>query len=122
MIGRAYYGLFNILAEYLRNYVTIRNDASGHKDVVDALKQCGDPQIYAIGSFLEDLRDARNKADYKMHLAAFDSMPNAKSWFDETRSYADDALAIFGGQNGATALRLVQSDWRAWKKKLQPGD
>ena len=120
IVGRAYYGLFNLLAAFLRNYISIRDDASGHKDVADALKQCTDNQIYEMGSFLEDLRAARNKADYKMHLRDLDSMPNAKWWFGEARTCADDVIARFTGQAGVAALKLVQTDWQAWKNKLTP--
>lgn len=72
-ISRAYYSVYNIL-RVRANYVN-RNGTSSHKDFINSLKNPGDDlydaflfedrdDLVYIGNQLDDLRKARNEADY----------------------------------------------------------
>lgn len=120
-IGRAYYGLFNLLASYVNPFVRIRQDAGGHKDLEMILKQSTDPVIQRMGSFIEDLRERRNEADYKLHLPDLDDIRNVRGWVDDAKRIAGDAKRVLDGSNGRKALEQVRLDWLAYKRKIAPG-
>ena len=99
----------------------IQKEAKGHKDVSEALKQCTRTDVVKIGSFLEDLRSARNDADYRMELQDIDVMDNAIGWVEDARKATEDAVKIFGGAAGIEVLQLVKTDWQVYQKKIAAG-
>ena len=66
-IGRCYYALFNLAREKLDGVIVFRALPEDHRDLVKYLKLTrGTPS--RLGHILEDLRNRRNDADYKMNL------------------------------------------------------
>lgn len=71
-VGRAYYGLYNVVAGKLANLgFSLAFDPSGHTKACRYLTQTGIAQAVQVGKTLDSLREERNKADYIMHAAGF---------------------------------------------------
>lgn len=65
-ISRAYYGVFCIARNYLKNNKNITNSSpEPHKFVIEILKNSQDSSEQIIGQYLATLRKERNLADYE---------------------------------------------------------
>lgn len=66
-IGRSYYALFNLARERFDDVLVFRALPEDHKNLIKYLKLTrGTPS--KLGHILEDLRNRRNDADYRMNL------------------------------------------------------
>jgi hypothetical protein len=74
-VSRSYYGLFNMLTQFLRNnQISVVKTAEAHKKVSNYLFNCGIEEAQLVASHLDDLRDDRNDADYDLEERKFDDM------------------------------------------------
>jgi len=65
-VSRAYYGIFCIARNYLRDKRNIQIPSlSTHEFVINKFKYSNDLKETLIGNYLGSLRDERNKADYE---------------------------------------------------------
>jgi hypothetical protein len=65
--SRDYYAAFLEAAEFLAKAgVQVERTASGHKQVQHLLTNSGDNELAEAGKILDDLRDDRNGADYRL--------------------------------------------------------
>ncbi len=66
-VSRAYYGAFHAVSELLRSWdVVVRRNSFGHQDAIDALRRSQHPVAREIGGALDNLRQARIRADYRL--------------------------------------------------------
>lgn len=72
-VSRSYYGLFNMLKQFLRdNQISVVNTAVAHEQVYNYLFNCGTGEAQTVASDLNDLRDDRNDADYELGDSKFE--------------------------------------------------
>lgn len=65
-VSRAYYGVFCIARNYLRDVKNIQiRSQNTHEFVINKFKFSTNLMEYYIGNYLISLRDERNKADYE---------------------------------------------------------
>jgi hypothetical protein len=70
--SRAYYAAFLEAVEFLAKMgVPVERTAAGHKEVRHILTNSGDKDLADAGKILDDLRDHRNGADYRLHEAEY---------------------------------------------------
>lgn len=66
-IGRAYYGLFNVLLSALSDRgVIFRETPDDHQTLISYLLKGGNREAASVGAVLKDLRQERNSADYRL--------------------------------------------------------
>ena len=66
-IGRSYYGLFHVLLSALsEGGVIFRKTPEDHQTLISYLTKSGHVAARSVGNTLKDLRDYRNRADYKL--------------------------------------------------------
>ena len=71
-INRAYYAVYNHLAGFFRkNGLPVPRNVSGHTRVVDYLSNSNINIAGTIASYVRDLRQERNDADYEMEQSRF---------------------------------------------------
>lgn len=79
-VSRAYYGAYHLVASFLKELgVTLKENHTGHQEAYEKLFKTGQTDAVAAARLLQDLRHARNDADYKLHINKFKSMQNAKN-------------------------------------------
>jgi uncharacterized protein (UPF0332 family) len=73
-VSRSYYALFNSTEQFVRQYfpAVLSRSAEDHEKVYAFLNHCGVDAIVQVASDLNDLRDQRNDADYKLDLDKFE--------------------------------------------------
>jgi uncharacterized protein (UPF0332 family) len=84
-ISRAYYGVFCIARDKIGYQEYKRSDV--HSKVIDVYTSSNDEDERLIGWFLNDLRKARNVADYKTNGKI--TRNNAKIMIDSAKSILD---------------------------------
>lgn len=78
-VSRAYYGAFHAVSEFLQDCeLTVRRNAYGHQDAIDYLRKSGDVRARLISGMVDDLRQKRILADYRLEAATFESVTLAK--------------------------------------------
>lgn len=78
-VSRAYYGAFHASCEFLRDCsVAIRRNSYGHQDTIDYLRRSGDSRASLISGMIDDLRQKRILADYRLESTTFVSSSTAK--------------------------------------------
>lgn len=66
-ISRAYYAIFNQVVHYLRaGQISLPKTHEAHKKAFQYLAGCGMPEAETLADTLDELRDARNDADYQL--------------------------------------------------------
>ena len=66
-ISRAYYAVFNVGVEILKECgFAISEGPGGHGEVRNRLNNSGDPEVVKVGSKLKDLHSRRIHADYRL--------------------------------------------------------
>ena len=71
-IGRSYFGLYNLLGGFIeRHGFDLPKAAKAHEVVRRDLAGCGIEAARQIASFLDDLREDRNQADYQLELSKY---------------------------------------------------
>src|ERR1700724_3476603 len=67
-LSRAYYAAFNVASEFLNGIgCEVRKDAKGHELAYTYLNNCGDAPLMSAAFNLDNLREQRNDADYKLN-------------------------------------------------------
>lgn len=69
-VSRAYYAVYHHIKAYLVAN-SIPDQLLGHKKLVSYLRNSGIEKAETLGEIVDDLREDRNKADYKLHLTIF---------------------------------------------------
>ncbi len=118
-IGRAYYAIFNVAADLLRNAgCTIGFGADAHGKVPQhLLSVTADPAVAKAGSWIGEMKGVRNKADYRMAETLIEYSPTAELWVREAAHHITALKAAFAGANRARIL----ADLRSYEAKMQPG-
>jgi len=66
-IGRSYYGLFHVLLGALSDRgVVFRETPDDHQNLIAYLTKCRNSVAAKVGAALKDLRQERNRADYRL--------------------------------------------------------
>ena len=79
-ISRAYYAVYHVGAEILREMgFRINRSASGHADVRFRLSNSGDTEVIKIGAQLGDLQNKRNEADYDLSKPGAENRKTAQA-------------------------------------------
>jgi uncharacterized protein (UPF0332 family) len=73
-VSRSYYALFNLMAQFVGESFpkVLSRSAGDHEKVYRYLYNCGVATVKSAASSLNELRDQRNDADYKLDLNQFD--------------------------------------------------
>lgn len=113
-ISRAYYAAFHVAAKILRsNGFAILDNHHAHEQVTRHLLGSGDPAVVAVGSQLTELRGARNKADYRLSLAAIETVKTARMWVAKADAHIRTLETSFGGPGRDQIIANIA----AWKIK-----
>jgi hypothetical protein len=65
--GRAYYAAFGVIRDALLAVpISVPKDGTAHGLIIKALKNSASPDVAAVGSLLDQLRERRNRADYRV--------------------------------------------------------
>jgi hypothetical protein len=118
-ISRAYYAIFNVAADLLRNAgctISFGTDAHG-KVPQHLLSVAANPAVAKAGSWIGEMKGVRNKADYRMADATIEYRPTAELWVREASNHIAAMKAAFAGTNRAGIL----ADLRSYEAKMQPG-
>ena len=87
LVSRAYYGALHVALEFLGEMdIYIPKDANKHERVPDLLDSTGDSDLRKAGSMLNDLREQRNNADYKLDKPQFETEAFATQRLKESDS------------------------------------
>ena len=118
-ISRAYYAIFNVAADLLRNAgCTIGFGPDAHGKVPQHLPSVtADPAVRMEGSWIGEMKGVRNKADYRMTDTLIEYAPTAELWVRESARHIAALKAAFAGANRAGIL----ADLRSYEAKMQPG-
>jgi len=73
-VSRSYYALFNIIVQFIGESFpqVLSRSAGDHEKVYQYLYNCGVDNVKVVASSLNDLRDQRNDADYKLNMNKFE--------------------------------------------------
>ena len=83
-ISRAYYAVFNYISFVLRqSSVRLPSTGKAHVKLPQCLQSCRNDNLHLIGTYINDLKRSRTKADYEMGLSinrtrTQDAISNAK--------------------------------------------
>jgi uncharacterized protein (UPF0332 family) len=117
-IGRAYYAVFNVAAELLRNAnFNIPRSAAGHLEVTRLLKASENEDVMRAGSRIEDMRGMRNRADYDMTRKDVERDATAALLVADARRCIDSLDASFSGSSRASIITAMQG----WLKRISAG-
>lgn len=110
-VSRAYYGAFHVAHDYVYRVcrVNLPLDAACHKRLHQLFESTQMPFLVAIGGNLSSLRDARNKADYKLDLRAPDTARNAKYFLETARRVVDDVETSLITAADAAAMDAIRA-------------
>lgn len=116
-IGRAYYSVFNVAADLLRNAgCTISFGADAHGKVAQHLLSIAvAPVIAKAGSWIAQMKGLRNKADYRMDDSQTEHAPTAELWTREASHYI---TALKDGFAGTNRTRIL-ADLRSYESTLR---
>lgn len=89
-VGRAYYAVYNVAAQMLRDwgYVILRN-SSGHGEVMRYLSNSGDADLIRVGYQMSSLRSRRNAADYDLTSKDTEDVTSVRSFVSAARNMID---------------------------------
>lgn len=103
-VSRSYYGLYNLLSGFFEdNGFRLPGAAEAHTIVYRDLYNCGIPIVRRIAEFLQELRQERNKADYRLELGGYaEDRPAQMSLIKARTAYND-----FGGFTGGNKRKQL---------------
>jgi hypothetical protein len=113
-VSRAYYYAFHVCLQFVEGCgIPLPKSAEAHAKLIMCLKNCGNLDLHCAGIALNELRTARNIADYRLDDPEYEQRKNARSkliiaaqvasWVssasvaesrDLMRSYANNVLGI----------------------------
>ena len=108
-ISRAYYGAFLQAEDFLRRMNVYLVTDKKHQEVLQILANTGDAEVDASSAMLGDLREERNRADYKLDDKSIEVEAHAQECLDN----AKDILAKLNG------CRIIPTRFQAVTVKLQ---
>lgn len=90
-IGRSYFGLFNLLASFIKKSgFDLPKAAEAHKIVHRDLYECKVDAARCVAQLLDSLRDDRNIADYNLEFSGYKDSRNAELSLRRARKAYDD--------------------------------
>ncbi len=92
-ISRAYYGAFLQAEEFLRRMSVHLASDNKHQELLRILADTGDADVDEAGAMLGDLREERNRADYKLKQRDVEVEEHAEQCLDNAR----DIIAKLNG-------------------------
>jgi len=111
-ISRAYYAVFNVAAEQLRDLgFLLGKGAAAHGEVQRCLANSGESLLVAAASDLGDLHSSRNRADYQLDKPDVEKAANAKAVVALAGSLIQTIDGATRGPRRAAILAAVQQ-WR----------
>jgi len=108
-ISRAYYGAFLQAEDFLRRMNVYLITDKKHQELVLILAHTGDVDVDEAAAMLGDLRDERNRADYKLGDKDVETEAHAQECLDN----AKDIIAKLNG------CRIIPSRFHAVTAKIQ---
>jgi uncharacterized protein (UPF0332 family) len=108
-ISRAYYGAFLQAEDFLRRMNVFLVTDKKHQELLQILADTGDADVDEASAMLGDLRDERNRADYKLDDKGVEVETHAQQCLDN----AKDILAKLNG------CRIIPSRFQAVTTKTQ---
>jgi hypothetical protein len=107
-VSRSYYGLYNLLSSFFKdNGFQLPGAAEAHKIVYRELYSCGIPSVREIAEFLQELRQERNKADYRLELAEYAEDRPAKMSLIKARTAYDQFGNFTGGNKRKQLVKRI---------------
>lgn len=109
-VSRAYYGAFHVAYDYVYRVcrVNLPLDGACHKRLHQLLESTQVPFLVAIGGNLSSLRDARNKADYKLDLSAPNTAQNASYFLEIANGVVNDVETLLISVADSTAMDAIR--------------
>jgi uncharacterized protein (UPF0332 family) len=107
-ISRAYYGAFLQAEDFLRRMNVFLAKDKKHQEIVQILADTGDADVNEASSMLGDLRDERNRADYKMDDKDAEIEAHAQQCVDNAKDLVAklNGCRIAGSRFQAVALKI----------------
>jgi uncharacterized protein (UPF0332 family) len=108
-ISRAYYAAFHVALDHLQaaGFTIARND-SVHREVSRLLDWSDDATLKNVGAKLNDLRGARNRADYDVAQTKYETDKTAAAWVQAAADCIATLDQTFGGPNIATIVDTIR--------------
>jgi uncharacterized protein (UPF0332 family) len=108
-ISCAYYGAFLQAEDFLRRMNVFLITDKKHQELLRILADTGDTDVNEASAMLGDLRDERNRADYKLDEKGLEVEAHAQQCLDN----AKDVLAKLNG------CRIIPSRFQAATTRIQ---
>lgn len=108
-ISRAYYSAFLQAEDFLRRMNVYLVTDKKHQELLQILADTGDADVNEASAMLGDLREERNRADYKLDDKGVEVEAHAQQCLDN----AKDILAKLNG------CRIIPSRFQAVTAKVQ---
>jgi uncharacterized protein (UPF0332 family) len=108
-ISRAYYGAFLQAEDFLRRMNVYLVTDKKHQELLQVLADTSDAEVDEVSAMLGDLRDERNRADYKLDDKGVEVEAHAQQCLDNAKD-------IHAKLNGC---RIIPSRFQAVTAKIQ---
>ncbi len=104
-IGRAYYAIFNEICKCLREgKINLPKTYVAHVKAQQYLSGCGIPEAETLATTLDELRDARNEADYQLQGVQVEAK--------ECRLHYMKAEMFFSGLKNIDKKLLIKQEFK----------
>ena len=114
-VSRSYYALHNFLGQFIKTQgLTLPEGASRHTWVRRDINACGN-DFEIIASDLNDLREARNEADYDMGVNNFQNEQVAVMQFIKARAAYNEFQKLTGNRKKRAQ---IAKDIRKYRKSI----
>jgi hypothetical protein len=111
-ISRAYYAVFNVAAQSLRQLgFAVGRGAAAHGEVEKCLSNSGDADAQQVGSRLSVLHSRRNRADYQLDKSDVEDAREARVVVGQASDMIRALDTAFGGPQRAQLQASIQK-WR----------
>lgn len=112
-IGRSYYAVFNVGAEWLRQLgVFVGKGAAAHGEVQKCLSNSGHADVELVASRLNSLHSRRNRADYQLDKTDVEDATEAHIVVTQ----AAEMIAVLDGAFRGPRRAQLQSSIQSWRK------
>ena len=107
-ISRCYYAAFHVAKELLDPHFTFPPDATAHKLVRRLLSYADDDEVRRVGRELDNLRELRNDADYRLYLRDVEDRRAAQHHVNVAAEQIRVIKAIAAGPQWGTILDQIR--------------
>lgn len=109
--SRAYYAVFNVGVEVLRDIVPLGKGAKAHGQVQKVLGACSDGEVKQVGSDLGDLHSRRIDADYELSNKDAENPATVRATVAEAQEMIRILDRAFPSNTSHAVKKSIQQYW-----------